>query len=54
MKNDHFSVSVQVREWLILELHKMIRVVYVVACPMDFNLFCDLGKRLGVLKMLLF
>ena len=31
----------------------MIRVIRVVACPMDFNLLCDLGQQLGVLKMLL-
>ena len=63
MKNDHFQspkwssfsyVFGQVRKWLILELHEMIRVVYVRACPVDFNLFCHLSKRLGVFKMLLF
>ena len=37
-----------------LELHEMIRVLHVVALPMDFNLLCDLGQQLGVLKMLAF
>ena len=32
----------------------MIRLVHVVACPMDSNLLCDLGQELGLLKMLLF
>ena len=64
MKNNHLLIILavwvishafgQVREWLILELHGMIRVVHAVACPMDFNLFCDLGQHLGVLKMFLF
>ena len=44
----------QLSECLILELHKVIRVVHAVACPIDFNLFCDLDPQLGVLKMLLF
>ena len=32
----------------------MIRMVHIIACPVDFNLLCDLGQQLGVLKMLLF
>ena len=42
------------KEWLILELHEMIRALHVVACPVDFNLLCDLGQQLGVLKIFLF
>ena len=30
----------QVKECLALELHEMIKVPNVIACPMDFNLFC--------------
>ena len=37
-----------------LGLHKVIRVAHVVVFPMDFNLLCDLGQQLEVLKMLLF
>ena len=65
MKNDHFfsifnrfghfpQVFGQVREWLILKLHEMIRVLHVGAWPMDFNLLCDQGQQPVVLKMLLF
>ena len=42
------------REWLILELHEMIRVVHEVLSPIEFNLLHDLGQQLEVLKMLLF
>ena len=42
----------QVKEWLILELHEVIRVLHVVACMMDFNLLCDQGKQEGVLKLM--
>ena len=42
------------REWLIIELHENIRVQYVVASPIDFNLLRDVGQQLGFLKMLLF
>ena len=41
------------KEWFILELHEMIIVPHVVVCPTNFNLLCDLGKQLGVPKMLL-
>ena len=44
----------QVKKWLLLELHGIIRVLLAVACPMDFNLLCDRGHLLGVPKMLLF
>ena len=64
MKNDFFSifdrfgpslqVFEQVKKWLILNSHKMIRVLHEVSCPMDFNLLCDTGQKLGVLDMLLF
>ena len=42
----------QVKEWLILDLHEMIRMSYVVAFPMVFNLLCDLGQQGGVLKLM--
>ena len=35
-----------------LGLHKVIRVAHVVVFPMDFNLLCDRGQQLGVLKWL--
>ena len=41
----------QVKGWLILELHEMIRVPHVVVCPMDFNLPCDRGQQQ---KMIIF
>ena len=28
-------------------------MLHVIACTMDFNLLCDLGHRLGELKMLM-
>ena len=34
----------QVKESLILELRKVTRVPHAVACPMDFDLLCDLRK----------
>ena len=40
----------QVKEFLILELGEIIRVLHLVACPMDFNLLCDLGQQREVLK----
>ena len=42
----------QVKEWLIFELHEVIRVLHVVACMMDFDLLCDQGKQEGVLKLM--
>ena len=42
----------QVKEWLILELHEVIRVLSVVACPIDFNLLCDRSPEGGVLKLM--
>ena len=47
-------VSGQVRDWLILELYEIIRVLHVLMCPMNFDLLCDLSLQLGVLKMFLF
>ena len=40
----------QVKEWLILELHGVIRLLYLVTCPVDFNLISDGGQQGGVLK----
>ena len=64
IKIDHFLVFLavwilfpyvfgQLRELLILELNKMIRVVHVIAWSVDFDLLCDIGQHPGVLKMLL-
>ena len=64
MKFDHFLVFLavwvlfpyvfgQLRELLILGSNEMIRVVHVIACPVDFDLLCDTGQQPGVLKMLL-
>ena len=44
----------QGKQYLILEFHEITRVLHVVACPMSFNLICDIGQELGVLKILLF
>ena len=50
----HFpQVFGQVKEWLILELHEMIKVPDAVACPVDFNLLCYRGgQQRGVLKLM--
>ena len=45
-----FSSFGQVKGWDILEMHEMIRISYLVACPLAFNLFCDRGQQGGVLK----
>ena len=61
MKNDRLKVFLavwflfpkvfwQVKKWLILKLHEMIRVLQVVACPITFILLCDLFRSGGVLK----
>ena len=48
----HFSqVFGKVKEWLILELHEMIRVLHAVACPMGFNLLYDRAQQGGELKL---
>ena len=41
----------QLMEWSILELHEMIRVLRVVACPVGFVWFYDRDWEGGVLKM---
>ena len=43
---DPFPYVFWAYESLILELHEMIRVLHVVALPMDFNLLCFLGREL--------
>ena len=42
----------QVRESVILELHEMIGVLHVVACPIDFSLLCDQVQHRRVLKLM--
>ena len=42
----------QVKEWLIFELHEMIKVPYAVSCPMDFNLLCGPVQKGGVLRLM--
>ena len=42
----------QVRESLILELHEMIGVLHIVACPIDFSLLCDRVQHRRVLKLM--
>ena len=64
MKNDHILVFLalglfsyvfrQVIEWLILQLHEMIRVLHAVLCPIVFVLFYDRhwqGRALKRMKM---
>ena len=41
----------QCKEWLILELHEMIRVWHIFAYPGAFLLLCDLDRQAGVLKL---
>ena len=45
------QVYEQCKEWLLLELHKMIRVWHIFAYPGVFLLLCDLGRQAGVLKL---
>ena len=62
MKNDHFSafshfgsfpqVFRQVNECFISKLHKMIRLLHEVACPIVFILFYDRYWERGVLKFM--
>ena len=47
-----FKVFGQVKKWLILELHEMIRVSYAVAYPFFFILLCDYGWHGGVIKFI--
>ena len=49
---DPFSqVAVKIKNWLILEVHEMIGVLHLVACPMVFNLLCDRVHQGGMLKL---
>ena len=41
----------QVKECLILQLHKMIRVLHAIACSIVFIWFCDRDWQRGVLKL---
>ena len=41
----------QAKEWLILELHEMIRVSHLVVFPMAFNLFHNLSRQTDLLKL---
>ena len=59
IKNAHFLIFLgvwvlflfgQVKEWLILELHEMIKVSHILACPIVFILPCYLGQHGRVLK----
>ena len=45
-----FQVFWQVKEWLILELHEMIKVPHAVSFPMNFDLLCYRVQQRGVLK----
>ena len=40
----------QVKEWLLLELHKMIKLAPILACPILLILLCDLGRHEVALK----
>ena len=42
----------QVKKWLILELHKMIRMSRAVAYLIIFILLCDLGQQKAVFKLM--
>ena len=42
----------QVKEWVIFNLHEMITMSHVVACPMVFILFCDRGRQEKVLNLM--
>ena len=46
-----FLVYEQCKEWLILELHEIIRVWQIFAYPGVLLLLCDLGQQAGVLKL---
>ena len=62
MKNDFFSIISrlglfrlvfgQVNEWPILELHEMIRVLHLVACPVTFILFYGRDWQARVFKFM--
>ena len=40
------------KEWLVLELHEMKRVVHIVARLIDFKLLCARGQQGGMLKLM--
>ena len=42
----------QVKEWLLLKLHKMMRVPHVAAYPVAFNMLCDRDQKGGLLKLI--
>ena len=46
------QVFLQLKEWFILELHEMIRVPHLVACPIIFILFDNQDWQEGVLKLM--
>ena len=63
MKNDNFFSIIsrlglfrlvfgQVNEWPILELHEMIRVLHLVACPVTFILFYGRDWQARVFKFM--
>ena len=41
----------KVKEWFILEVREMIKVLHLVACAMGFNLLCDRVHQGGMLKL---
>ena len=45
-------VSAQVKEWVKLELHEMMRVLHAAAWPFVFILLCDLNRQSGVLRLM--
>ena len=45
-----YIVFGKVKEWLIIELNKIIRVSHLVACPIVFLLFFERGRQGGVFK----
>ena len=46
------QISGQVKEWIMLELHGMIRVTHIVACPVTHILLCGRGRLGAVLKLI--
>ena len=42
----------KVKDWLILELREIIRVLYAVTFPIDFNLLCHRSGQREVLKLM--
>ena len=41
-----------VKEWIITELHEMLRISHVVACPIDFILLWDQSRQRGSQKLI--